>query len=166
MNDNISLQHSIEIRLNSTGYKGSDVDSILPEFITDRNTTVGLTWYPSANGPDSLTIYIAVVGFFSVFAGEFAKHLAGDMYSWSKEKLATLLRSKKYPCCAITIKLNDVEIFFGDEDLFDLPGAEEVVNRFFQELPNIIENVQPEESTLWRVSYDHENDGWTVNKLD
>lgn len=156
------IQHSIEIRLNSTGYQGHDVDLILPDFITDRQTTVGLTWYPSYNGPESFTIYMAIAAGIGMFCGKFVELLASDLYAWCKEKLLNLVAKKIHPDCSITIKLEDVEIYFHDEDLFDSDLAGDILLEFFKKIPELVLLVKHEESKLWQISYDRENSTWLV----
>ena len=126
--------HTIDIRLNSAGFKGADVDALLPDFITDRETSVGLTWYPSANGPESFSVLLTVYAALSIVAGEFLKKLGEDLYQWSKRKLLNTLKTKTYPSCYIEIKLDDVKVYFHDESLFDHPDAGEVMESL-QNLP-------------------------------
>lgn len=65
------MNHTIELRLNSLGFNSDDVGEALPDFMADRDTLVGLTWYPCAEGPQSfllvVTIYAGVAAVAKVF---------------------------------------------------------------------------------------------------
>lgn len=156
------VRHAIEIKLNSAGFSGRDVDELLPEFITDRDTTVGLTWYSSANGPESLSILVAIYAAVSIVAGEFLKKLAADMYGWSKNKLLKTLASKRHPDCFISIKFDDVEVYFHEVGLFSSPNAGQVILAFFEELPGLLLKVDPMRCKLWQISRDVSGSAWQI----
>lgn len=143
--------HTIDIRLNSTGFSGADVEDLLPDFITERETSVGLTWYRSANGPESFSILLTIYAALGVVAGEFIKELATDLYSWGKQKLLNNLRSKRYPDCYISIKLDDVEVFFHEEDLFTDPEAGKVILNVFETLPSLLPLIDASKSKSWEI---------------
>jgi len=157
------VSHSIELKLNSSGYRGEDVDEILPDFITDRNTTVGLTWYPSYEGPESFTLIIVV----SIFAAELAKgfisELSKDLYEWSKSRLIHLFKKKNYPVGHILIKLNDLEL----ECLIE-PKAEKGDDRFlelFQVLPKVLDHTAPHQVKDWELYFDENLNSWAVRPI-
>jgi hypothetical protein len=109
------IEHSIELTLNSSGYEGKDIDQVLPDFISDRPVRVGVAWAPSAEGPESLTLLIAV-GIYAAtkLAEGFMSELSKDIYTWAKTKILPLLNKKRYPTGHIIIKLKDVTLLKSD----------------------------------------------------
>ena len=87
-------KNEVELLLNSSGFSGEDVQNLLPDFITERYTKVGLTWCPSVDGPESFTLIITTSLLLAEFAKEFVKNLSKDLYDWSKEKIIPLLKRK------------------------------------------------------------------------
>jgi len=83
-------KNEIELLLNSSGFSGDDVQELLPDFITERVTKVGLTWYPSVDGPESFTLIVTTGLLLAEFAKEIVKSLSKDLYDWSKEKIIPL----------------------------------------------------------------------------
>lgn len=152
------IQHQIYIRLNSTGFNGADVDILLPDFITERETCVALTWYPSGNGPESFSILLTISAAIGVVASAFLKSLGEDLYVWSKQKLKESLKSKRYPNCYIEIKFNDVTIYFHEDELFANPDAVEVISNLFEKIPSLLKHVEAEKSEKW-VIYRKEIEG-------
>ncbi len=48
-----SYSHTVTLDLNITGYDGSDLDAVVPHFMTERDTKLVLSWASSAEGPES-----------------------------------------------------------------------------------------------------------------
>lgn len=159
----IFIKHSVDLRFNSAGFTGSDLDELLPDFVTERDTNVGLTWYSSATGPESFALAVIAAVAVSAFVGEFGKKLSEDLYSWSKSKLSRVLSRKRYPDCAIVIKLDDIELLFHDEQLFDSPDASNVIAGFFAVVPKLLLSVNPSKGRFWIASHDRSNGAWTVS---
>jgi hypothetical protein len=157
------IKHSVDLRFNSAGFTGSDLDELLPDFVTERDTNVGLTWYPSATGPESFTLAVIAAVALSAFVGEFSKKLSEDLYSWSKSKLSKVLSRKRYPDCAIVIKLDDIELLFHDEQLFDDPDAPSLLAGFFAAVPALLLSVNPAKGRFWIASHDRSSSVWTVS---
>ena len=114
-----AIRHKIELKLNSTGFTGSDVDELIPPFMTDRKTQVGLTWYPSAEGPERFVLIITIFSAFDLVGKVFLEELSKDLFSWIKGQIQLLLKRKKCPYGLMRLKFNDIEIDFdtdGGED--------------------------------------------------
>ncbi len=158
------IEHTIELRLNVSGYKGEELDQVVPDFIDERNTTVGLTWYPSVDGPTSFTLVIAAV-VAAEFGKEFVKLLSKDLYSWCKDKVIPLLQKKQYPVGYIIIKLSDAELQYRNEELFDTDGNLHLL-RFFEELPVLLEKVNPSLGREWDVYFDQVGKVWVVEPAE
>ena len=156
------MEQSIELKLNSAGFKGEEIDEILPDFITERNTTIGLTWYPSVDGPESFTLIITVSILAAEFAKEFVKNLSKDLYSWTKEKVLPLLKRKQNPDGYVIIKLADVEIHYHDQSLFDEESGGLYYLDFLEKLPQLINAVDPSLGDRWEISFNQERGAWVV----
>lgn len=157
-----NLQHSIELRFNSTGYKGQELQEVLPDFITERDTTIGLTWYSSANGPESwnLVIKIAEGLLVTKLAEGFINELGKDLYSWVKTKLTSLLRKKNHPIGYIIFEFSDIQVVY---ELESLPNDHsENFAELFQQLPQILANIDPEKSAEWEIKFDPKSSQWSV----
>lgn len=157
------IKHSVDLRFNSAGFTGSDLDELLPDFVTERDTNVGLTWYPSASGPESFTLAVIAAVAVSAFVGEFGKKLSEDLYAWSKSRLSKVLSRKRYPDCAIVIKLDDIELLFHDEQLFDDPDAANLIADFFNAVPKLLLSINSTKGRFWIASHDRSSGSWTVS---
>jgi hypothetical protein len=81
------IDHRIYLELNSSGYRGLEIDEILPHFITDRKTVVGLTWESSAEEPESFTLVIIILIVLSSLGKGFLSELSKDLYQWANAKV-------------------------------------------------------------------------------
>lgn len=117
MNNNIS--HNITIEFNSTSYSGQDVQDVLPDFITEHPTLVGLTWVPSAFGPEAFFISITIGAAVGVAQG-FLSELGSDLYRWAKEKLLVILKKKKSPYGQLKISWVDIRVSIDIENMDEL----------------------------------------------
>ena len=81
------ISHTVKLGLNSAGFKGKNLDSLTPDFMTDRKTELFLFWEPSYNGPHSWIIDVVVVGAIYKLGESFLNELFADLYNWSKKKL-------------------------------------------------------------------------------
>lgn len=139
-------QHKIELKLNATGYKGEEINDLLPKFMTERDTVIGLTWYPSAEGPESFALDILFYGGLIFFTKAFLEELAKDLYKWVKEKIKPLLNKKEQAFGVMCMKFNDVEIFYytsGEDEWLSL----------LEKLPEIVTKVKPELSNEWEIEF-------------
>lgn len=144
---------SVVVELNSAGFRGADVDKLLPDFITERKTTVGLSWYSSVNGPESFSVLLTVGALWAAATGSgFLQALGADLYKWAKEKLLVVLRTKRHPDCYISIKFDDIEVFFHEDGLFSEPNAGDVLVDFFGQLPQLLGQIEPSASKVWEIS--------------
>lgn len=99
----------ITLELNSTAYTGQDVQDVLPHFMTDYTTFVGLTWVPSAFGTEAFFISITIGAAIGVAQG-FLSELGTDLYKWTKEKLLLLLKKKSAPEGQLIISWQDITV--------------------------------------------------------
>lgn len=153
---------SLRIDLNSTGFSGRDIDALLPDFMTERKTTVGLTWNSSVNGPESFGIWAVVYAGLAAAAGGFLAEFGADLYKWTKDKLLLVLRTKQHPDCYISIKFDDVEIFYHEDGLFSTDEAGDVLLNFFENISNFILKIDPSVSKVWEISRGDKNGDWKV----
>lgn len=131
-----TVQHKICLELNKAGYTGADIDEILPAFMAERRTFVGLTWKPSAEGPESFTLGIIVGLALSSLAQGFISELSKDLYLWSKSKLLPLFKRKRSPVGTIEIALSNLTIFAYVEEINRLP-------EIFERLPELLARIDP-----------------------
>jgi len=110
-----NIKHRIYLELNNCGYDGSEINEILPDFITERKTVVGLTWEPSAEGPESFTLLIIITAGLSSIISAFLAELSKDLYQWTKSKLVPLFKKKKNPCGHIIFEIEDIKISYFSE---------------------------------------------------
>jgi hypothetical protein len=154
------IEHTIELHLNSTGYKAEELQELLPDFITERHTVVGLTWYPSANGPESFTLAITIGILLAEFGKEFVKNLSKDLYEWTKNKIVPLLQTKNSPEGIVIIKFKDAEIRYFDESKFS--EDTEKLSLFIQEIPHFINKIDSSVGANWSVRFDNEKNAFVV----
>lgn len=155
---------SIELRLNSAGYKGEEINELLPDFITERNTTVGLTWFPSVYGPENLTLVITVSIIVAEFAKGFVTELSKDLYRWSKSKILPLLKRKRSPYGQIVIQLLDASIYY-DQGRLQEPSRADKFAEFLNELPAIVTRVDSSLTKEWEAQFDESTATWTVKPV-
>ncbi len=130
------IPHKIELKLNNAGFVGSDIDEILPPFMTDRKTLVGLTWYSCANGPESFVLVVTIWSAFRLVGKTFIEELSKDLYSWVKSQIQPMFKKKNYPCGFMRLKYDDMEIDFHTD------GGEEWL-ALLNSLPAIIGSLDP-----------------------
>lgn len=107
-----AIEHSITLTLNSCEFRGNDVEEMLPDWITERPATVGLSWSPCALGPYSFLIIITISSFLiGTISQSFFNQLGADLYQWLKDKLRTNLAKKNYYNGSLCIEFDDVKIF-------------------------------------------------------
>lgn len=159
------IKNEIELLLNSAGYSGEDVQELLPDFITERYTKVGLTWYPSVDGPESFTLIITTSLLLAEFGKEFVKNLSKDLYKWSKKKIIPLLKRKSSPNGVIIIESANAQIYY--HELTDIKNEnDEKFSVFLKDLPKIISEVDPNIGKNWEASFDKEKGVWTVERTE
>ena len=140
------IEHTICLKLNSTGYRGRDVDSLYPVFATDRQILVGLQWEPSAEGPGSFSLVIEIGLLVSLVAQGFLKELTRDLYKWIKVEWKTVFEKKNAPAGRVLIRYKDVNIsYFVEFDVVE-PTAE-----FFKNFPELTALIDPAVSHEWEA---------------
>ncbi|HQU81787.1 MAG TPA: hypothetical protein PKY59_01595 [Pyrinomonadaceae bacterium] len=157
-------KNEIELLLNSAGFSGNDVEELLPDFITERYTKVGLTWYPSVDGPESFTLIITTSLLLAEFGKEFVKNLSKDLYEWSKGKIIPLLKKKNSPNGVIIVESANAQIYY--HELTDLKENNENFSAFLKDLPKIITEVNPDIGKNWEVTFNEKTGFWTVEKTE
>lgn len=145
--------HKIELELNSAGFSADELGTVLPDFITERKTVVGLTWYPSAEGPASYTIIVSVFLLFGAISKVFIEELAKDLYKWTKQKLLILFHKKRYPIGLIRLVFENAVVEYYCEDADTLLIA-------FEKLPEILNAIDTRKGDEWEIQI--ENDVVTV----
>lgn len=138
------ISYKIELKLNSAGFSADDLGTVLPDFITERKTLVGLTWYPSAQGPASYTLIITILWVVSAVPKVFIEELAKDLYKWSKQKLLNLFRKKKCPIGLIRFVFNDVVVEYYCDNA-------DTLLTLFKKLPKILSKIDIEKGTEWDI---------------
>jgi hypothetical protein len=151
-------KYKIEILLNSAGYKGRDLDELLPEFITERDSQIGLFWQSSANGPESWIIVIGIVAIFSKVTDVFLDKLFEDLYEYSKSKLKKFFNKRPNNYGSIFVEFNDFKIscygYYVPSDKF---------LDFFSEIPNLVKFLDSEKGYEWFVKYDEKLNEWKIS---
>jgi hypothetical protein len=158
------ISHRIELSFNSTGYKGKDIDDVLPDFITERNTSVGLTWYRSVEGPESFTLVIVISVLVAEIAKGFIGELGKDLYQWTKSKLIPLFKKKTYPVGHILVQMNDVGLDYYIE-LSDDNSREELAS-FFKDIAYILAQMDASKGSEWVVEFNKENKSWILQPVE
>ncbi|MEY4529376.1 MAG: hypothetical protein RLZZ156_97 [Deinococcota bacterium] len=151
------ISHTVKLGLNSAGFKGKNLDSLTPDFMTDRKTELFLFWEPSYNGPHSWIIDVVVVGAIYKLGESFLNELFADLYNWSKKKLFSFF--KKYPnnAGAIIINFKDVKII-----CYNYYVPEDKFFEFFDILPKLLQTIDKEKSKEWFAVFDSENQKWKL----
>lgn len=108
MNEDISP--SIKLTLSSVGFKGADLDTLMPDFSTERDVLVGLRWFPCASGPETWTLVIAASLPLAAFLKKFGELLATDLYGWAKTKLGDFFSTKPNNHGRLVIELETVTV--------------------------------------------------------
>jgi hypothetical protein len=145
--------HKIELILNSTGFDGADVQALLPDFNTDRDTVVGLSWYPSAEGPERYYITLSIIAAIGFVSKVFLEELFKDIYTWLKGKILPRMKNKPRSLGSIEIIFQDVRVWGFFEDSSDwLICAES--------LPKLLGKIDAAESSEWNIELS--NGGITI----
>lgn len=150
-----NIEHRISLALNNCGYDGSEIDEILPDFITERKTLVGLTWEPSAEGPESFTLLIIIAASLSSIITTFLAEFSKDLYRWTKSKLIPLFEKKNNPTGNVIFEISDVKVTYFSE------GGEEL-SELFSSLQDILNKIDPSLTEgEWEIQYAEEKE-WVV----
>jgi hypothetical protein len=140
----MGIAHKIELKLSSAGYRGEEINSILPDFITYRKTLVGLTWYPSAEGPERYVLVVTLGAILANVTKVFMEELCKDIYKWVKDKLLILFYKKRAPFGLVRIKMDNVYIDYYVENTDKLL-------KIWDLFPEIISRVDPALSDEWII---------------
>lgn len=96
----------------------------------------------------------AVGNFFKTFIQELSK----DLYKWNKKKLGSLF-GKSQAMGAVRIEFKNITVSY-----YSSGGND--VEALFQELPNLMESIQPQESDECRVKFDESTNQWSITPSD
>jgi hypothetical protein len=151
-------KHTIELLFNASGYKGSDLDKAIPDFLADRDSKVSLIHIPSYNGPESWIINVFIGATLAKVGDVFFSELLSDLYSWSKTELVKIFSKKPNSNGSIQIKLNDLQIL-----CYEYYIPREKFFEVFNEIPELIKYIDKEKGKLWIVKYDQENEKWSIS---
>jgi len=158
------VPHTIELRLGYFGYRGEDIDAILPDFIRDRETIIGLRSYPI---PDHFVLIITIEATLTSVEKVFIEELAKDMYEWTKAKLCGLLRKKRDPDGPTLIRFRDVEIEYnwGAKSAYEPSENSDLLIGFWERLPALLEKIDPLFAKEWEIVLT-DNNGWSVHAIE
>lgn len=150
-----NIEHRIYLELNNCGYNGSEINEILPDFITERKTLVGLTWEPSAEGPESFTLLIIITASLSSMITTFLAELSKDLYQWTKSKLIPLFKKKKNPSGYVIFEIGNIRISYFSE------GGEEI-SELFSSLSDILNKIDANKTEgEWEIEYTEQKE-WII----
>ena len=153
------FDYEIRLELNSTGFTGDEAQQLLPDFITDHRTVIGLTWHPSVDGPESFNVILFIgIGAGMVAAG-FLNALGQDLYRWVKDRVAPLMKAKDQAHPLIIIEFRDKKVTATFEDL---DGFEEFW-RDFDEIMRIVRDRSSSEDCGF--VYDKRSGKWKLDEL-
>jgi len=130
-----NIEHNIYLELNCMGYNGSEINEILPDFMSERKTVIGLTWEPLAEGPEWFTLIVTISAPLSVIGIGFLTELGKDLYHWSKSKLLPVFKKKNCPVGDIGFRVGNINISGLIED--DM----EPLLKLFSSLPDLISKI-------------------------
>lgn len=143
-----TIPHEIVLDLNWTGFHGSDVDEVVPDFLTERVVRCQLQWQPSCEGPDSYRILITIGALAALVGNQFLSELGKDMYRWCKAGLGKIFRRKPNASGWTELHFKDAVV------RVDAHPAEEVFADFWLALPELITKTDLSQSRLWTVEFD------------
>jgi hypothetical protein len=151
------ISHTVTLDFNITGYSGSDLDAVVPHFMTERETNLALTWRPSTEGPESFRLIIDIAAGYAAgsFLKTFVQELSKDLYKWGKERLSPLFEKKDQALGNVSVEFEDITVNY-------YSGGGDDLNAFFQELPELLETADPEQSAIWHVSFDRSEEKWEI----
>ena len=142
----MSSQHtspSIQLTLSSAGFKGTDLDSLAPDFETDYDVSRSLKWFPSVTGPETWLLIIAAAIPLKAFVDEFGKLLAKDVHAWVKNRFLPFFKKRPNNHGTLVIQLESV-VIYSDSPLEVLTS---------QDLVNVLTLVDATISLEWRIEY-------------
>ncbi len=134
----------IDFFLSSAGFKVADLEELMPPFMTDYDTRVGLRWMPSATGPESWTLAIVVGILAAEFGKKFAAKMAEDIYGWLKNTVGPFMARRANSHGLTTIRCNDLTVIVWEDAEF----------RTIRDLAEVLTKVDPAVSKVWHVSVD------------
>ena len=153
---NEDIKPSIKLTLSSVGFKGADLDKLMPDFSTERDVLVGLRWFPSATGPETWTLVIAASLPLAAFLKKFGDLLATDLYGWAKTKLGDFFTARPNNHGRLVIELETATLHS------DSPVEVLSCNKLVQTLATIDLSC----ATDWEVVYDPQTSLISVKPLN
>lgn len=155
-----NVEATVFLRLNSVGFKGSDIDEVFPDFATNRQTTVGLSWAGTAEGPCQYILLIALSIPLTLITNAFLSELGKDLYKWSKSKLIPMLLKKRDTVGHISVEFPNITLYLFLEEV--RKGDLEMIARLFEDLPKIVKRIDPSRKGEWSVSWDEKTKEWEL----
>jgi hypothetical protein len=146
----------IRLELNSTGYRGNDIEKIWPHFANERKTFIGLTWEPSIAGPESYTLLIVVTFIASQFFQGFISELSKDLYKWAKSKLLPFFKKKEQPDGALIIVIGKITLNYLIEEQTDY------LVDIFHQLPTLLSGIDINKKKDYEVEYNEKEKKWSI----
>ena len=154
----------IILELNSMGYHGEEINHILPDFMAERKTTIGLTWESSAEGSETFNLLIQIGILISIVTKGFLNELGKDLYGWVKSQLISFFQKKSQPVGRVRIEFEDVNVELFME--FSQPKDYQFFAQFFLDLPVIISEIDPNFGYEWDISWDEKTNSWMAKPLN
>lgn len=153
------IDHHIYLELNCMGFRGSEIDEILPDFMSERPTYIGLTWQPSAEGTESFTLGIIIGTALSPVVMGFLTEVGKDLYKWVKSKLVPLFKKKGHPIGHINLEIGDIEISGLCEGIEETEG----LLKLFSSLPELVGKIDPNLTEgEWEIVYNRKIKTWII----
>jgi len=146
----------ISLLLSSVGFKGNDIDALLPPFATDYETTVGLKWFPCATGPETWVLEIVKHIPIAVFVSKLAELIAADVYSWLKTTLKDFFADRPNNFGSLVLELEGVTVV-SNQPIEVLTSTQ---------LATVLIQIDSEVSKVWEITYDESTDTLSVTALE
>jgi hypothetical protein len=159
LNDVLTMSsgYEIELLLNASGYKGSDIDNVIPDFFANGNTKIGLVQIPTHNGPESWVLNIVIASTLVKVGDTLLPLVATDLYGWFKGRIKKLFQKKKNSDGAILVMFHDLQI-----SCYEYYVGKEKMSDFLKELPNLVKIVDKTKGSKWIAKFDEQSQIWQL----
>lgn len=140
---NTTTHPTIRLTLSTAGFKGADLDEVMPDFQTERDVSVALKWFPSATGPETWTLVIAAGMSLGGFLQKFGELIAEDIHSWSKKNLKSFFKKRPNNHGTLVIDLESITIY-SDTPIETIESGD---------LISVLSSIDPTEASSWTIDY-------------
>ena len=152
------IDHKVELHLSCAGFDGSAVQALVPDFITERHTIIGLSWYPCAEGPERYYITISICAALAFVTKVFLEELSKDLYKWLKGKLLPYMKDRPRSFGSVEVAFQNVRVwcYINEDDDFLL---------CVDYLPQLMTTIDVNQSTEWDLEIKNGRIELTPRKL-